>query len=45
MFIVMMTFHVDKHQNFAKQVVVSSLLFFATIGFYMKVPMEGEEEN
>ena len=33
MFMVMMAVVVDKHQNFAKQVVITSLLVFASISF------------
>ena len=32
-FIIMMSLYVEKHQNFAKQMVIVSLLFFATITF------------
>lgn len=33
MFVVMMVLFVEKHQNFAKQVTISSLLVFATLSF------------
>ena len=44
-FIIMMSIYVDKHQNFAKQMTIVSLLFFATITFQLKAPKEGDEEN
>jgi hypothetical protein len=45
MFIIMMALYVEKHQNFAKQMTIVSLLVFATISFQLKAPLEGEEEN
>jgi hypothetical protein len=45
MFMIIMAFYVEKYQNFCKQVVIGSLLFFATIAFQLKVPKEGDEEN
>lgn len=45
MFMIIMAFYVEKHQNFAKQVVISSLLIFASLSFQLKVPKEGDEEN
>lgn len=45
MFMIIMAFYVEPHQNFCKQVVIGSLLFFATLAFQMKVPKEGDEEN
>lgn len=45
MFVIMMALYVEKHQNFAKQVTVSSLLVFATISVQLKMPKEGTSEN
>lgn len=45
MFMIIMSFYVEKYQNFCKKVVIGSLLFFASIAFQLKVPKEGDEEN
>ena len=45
MYILMMTFYVEKHQNFAKQMTITSLLIFASLSVQLKMPREGPEEN
>lgn len=45
MFLVVMSFYVEKYQNFCRQVVIGSLLIFATVAFELKVPKESDEEN
>ena len=45
MFILFMSFSVEKYQNFAKQVTISSLLIAATVCVYLKLPKEGNQEN
>ena len=45
MFILFMSFSVEKHQSFAKQITISSLLIAATVCVYLKLPKEGGQEN
>lgn len=40
-----MAFSVEKHQNFAKQCTIISLLIFATLAIQLKLPKEGDKEN
>lgn len=44
-FVIALVMYVEKHQNFAKQVVIGSMLFFGWVIFSLKEPIEGEEEN
>lgn len=45
MYIIYLVFSVDKYQNFARQVVISSMLLTGTLMFQLKIPKEGENEN
>jgi len=45
MFVFIMFIFVEKHQHFAKQMVTSSLLIFASVCITLKMPREGKEDN
>lgn len=45
MFVFIMMIFVEKHQNFAKQCVTSSLLIFGSICINIRMPKENSDEN
>ena len=45
MFVIVMFLFVEKHQNFAKQMTIATLLFFATVSVQLKMPRSGNQES